>query len=661
MKLSLVLSSSFQNPAIQRLVEVEQNIFMFRLLSVFTKSLSTHEQHQIAGELSRLTALDEVPEEITDRILNMIVLNHLHQGLTSLSSAVDFGSFEELVNSFPHSLLLELLEGLLSSFQVQLDTVTLTQADLDQAIAKYGMKSDSGTSLWIGDDLFKDALIALEVKMPRYLNAIPTATELQASQTMVGPYQVIEAQTRVTNHDLKAKINQFIHTAWRKGYWKGSNVERLFQRLIGMQQRNYPVFSHRPIGYLAIRVRDYISLQTKIPSISTEYLEKLFQEILEMFQTEALTFLQNENFISETGVLREGVQLDSLTQALQQHRSHVSPSLIEALSSRFTSLRDGLYQWDVLMAVSGVKIEGGTQIPALNGIIFLTQQEAQDYFNERRQDDWLNLNFSKAPGVLLISGIPARNAQRAAQVAYRKARTTLNQVLFFSKYGSLSNPQPHPGYAFCLSYISTGEQQAWRGLAVEQRTTDEFLVRHPNIVKEQTDLFNNLSTLLNTANVNHPLANRILSAIYWYRKGWLSDLTEDQMLNYWVSLETLVGRREGTKKTIIPYRTALLAPARVAVDGIITYGQLRGWTQEFIEYIYKLRNEIVHGGVVEGPSFERFVERFRVTVWRTILTASRPFTSNLPVPDNLEELLAWILDKNPDNQVAVANNQPSSK
>ena len=148
------------------------------------------------------------------------------------------------------------------------------------------------------------------------------------------------------------------------------------------------------------------------------------------------------------------------------------------------------------------------------------------------------------------------------------------------------------------------------------------------------------------------LAKRIDRAIYWYQKGCWDKLSEDQLLDYWVSLEALVGLEDKEKRTI-PFRAGLLAPVMTPVDGHTTYGQLRSWTREFIEDVYQLRNEIVHGGIFEGPSFERFVDRLRSTLHGIIVVVLYPFISGMPVPESLEEVLAWIWHKNPDNQVAA--------
>ncbi|RIK72649.1 hypothetical protein DCC62_19070 [candidate division KSB1 bacterium] len=88
------------------------------------------------------------------------------------------------------------------------------------------------------------------------------------------------------------------------------------------------------------------------------------------------------------------------------------------------------------------------------------------------------------------------------------------------------------------------------------------------------------------------------------------------------------------------------------IDEDYTYEQLRNWTSEFVDDVYYLRNEIVHGGTFEGPSFDRFVERLDSYLKRAILIVLVALTSKTCIPDDIDELLAWIWYKNPDKKIA---------
>ncbi len=230
----------------------------------------------------------------------------------------------------------------------------------------------------------------------------------------------------------------------------------------------------------------------------------------------------------------------------------------------------------------------------------------------------------------------------------------LAQFLFLYRLGSYNKSQPINTNIVCLEHNATGKYSLWLAQVGSAKADSELFLGSHNNVAEQTETIEELSHLVDKVDSNHLLAKRVTKAIYWYQKALVTELTEDSLLLLWVSLETLVGLEEEPKK-VIPYRTSLLVPTKVVVDGKLTYRQLRSWTREFIENVYHLRNEIVHGGVFDGPSFERFVERFRSIVYHAILTILSAFTLELPTPDSLDEILTWIWDRNPDDKVAVAS------
>lgn len=45
--------------------------------------------------------------------------------------------------------------------------------------------------------------------------------------------------------------------------------------------------------------------------------------------------------------------------------------------------------------------------------------------------------------------------------------------------------------------------------------------------------------LFDRVNPNHPLTNKLISSIHWYRKGKESTKIEDQLVNYWIAIENL--------------------------------------------------------------------------------------------------------------------------
>jgi len=497
-----------------------------------------------------------------------------------------------------------------------------------------------------------------KLKLAIRVNCIGTQDELEEAKSKVAWYQDKERQEGQVNRQFSSGMMGHVKQAWKLGHWNTADPESALGRLITYQRRNFPLFGQRPIGQLAIRVRDYVSLQSKNPSISASNLERLFKDLWKRFREDMVTFLEAEGFLKDSGHLRTCLDDEALREALHRHRSQVPPSTVQYISDRFIGIRDGMRTWQVLITLPNVKIENAEQLPNIDDVSFLNPHEAQSWYDVMKEDGWLNMDFGSVEGKALVGSIEARDATRAAQIAHRRVCTVLDRFLFCYQFGHYSNPKPSIGEAVCIETTTTGERKLWFAASASNEPDRELLLRHPDNFGEQIEVLEKLDKLLVHEKIGHRLARRSTRAIYWYRKGLWSQLTEDRLLNYWVSLETLVGPDEEEKDSIfyrhvIPYRTGLLAPVQVPVDERITYRQLRDWTREFVDDVYSLRNEIIHGGVFEGPSFERFVDRFRSIVHYSIFTVLFAFTSELPTPDELEELLAWILDRNPDEQVAV--------
>jgi hypothetical protein len=495
--------------------------------------------------------------------------------------------------------------------------------------------------------------------MPRYVNCISTQDELKEVKRKVILYQQAESREKTVNFKFSRCIMGHAKQLWRIGLWRSHSPDDILARLVAYQKRNFAPFGHRPVGQLATRVRDYVSLRAKTPTISTSRLETFFKDLWKTFENEVVVFLDDSGVLTEARCLRETVDAGELDDTLQRFRDSPPPSLVEQIIEKFVAIRDGSKEWEVLFPLSGVKVEAGDQLPELYHVKFLNGQEAQAFYDTRvGNQSRPRMDFSSVEGAVLISQVEARDVKRAAQIAHRILRTTFDQFLFTYQYGHHSNPRLHDLEACCIEATITGTPRVvWLPRVYSHRQSEqELLLRHPNNVDKQRGVIEGLSRLAKKAEAGHSLAKRAARAIYWHRKGRWDPLAEDRLLHYWVSLETLVGHQnqgEGTTKTIVPYRTGLLAPAKVPVDGRITYRQLRDWTREFIEDVYRLRNEIIHGGIVEGPSFERFVDRLGSTVASAIHTVLTALTLELPAPDSLEELLTWIWDRNPDSQVPV--------
>jgi len=170
MKVSFDLFSGFTDSRVQRLVEEEQTALVCGLLAQAIESFIKDEQDSLNEELANYAAADDWPKFAPARLLNLIALYHLRQGLAALSRGTDFSELSSVLDSLPGDLIMEFIEGLLSAFQEQLNIFTLTSDDVKQAFAKYGTRSETGGSISIGSDMTKDAFERIRAQMPRYIN-----------------------------------------------------------------------------------------------------------------------------------------------------------------------------------------------------------------------------------------------------------------------------------------------------------------------------------------------------------------------------------------------------------------------------------------------------------------------------------------------------------
>ncbi len=656
---------SFEFPAIgdsrlQKIVEGEQKTLIYSFLAIFIDNFVQSEWDRLINDLSASTSTDDWSESVSTQLLNIIASRHLYQELNILSHGTDFEALRTAIVSLPRGLQIELIEGLLSAFEDKLDTITLTTNDMANAFEKYGVKSEAAGGILIGnEDLTRDVIDQARTQLPRYVNFITSDDELRQAKEKVSQYLNAEPSKNV-NQDLSDNLMGCITQSWQQNLLPRRSLEDIVRR----QQLNCPQFSQRPIGRVAARVRDYISLETKIAATSAKTQENLFKDLWKLFGEAVVTYLRDQDLIKENGYsLKDEVEDNILQDTLQQFRSHLSESIINQITEKIIAFRDGLKEWVVLCPLPDVKVETADQLPELNKVKFLNAGEAQDFLDENvnnsphKREGMPILEFG-AKGGALVNGIRAVDATRAAQIGHRILHTTLDWFIFSNPYGKFNNPRLNNIDAFCVEIDAVDVPHLspvmWSVYSSNHSISDELLLRHPNNVDEQLKIVNDLSALAHKLNTNQPIAKRITKAIYWYRKGQWSEFIEDRLLSYWICLETLLGSEDRSKEIgkIIAYRTGVLVPAKTPVDGIITYEQLRDWTREFVQDVYSLRNQITHGGNFEGPSIERFVDRFGSTVHSAIITVLYSLTSEFPAPECIEELLTWIWDRNPDNNVA---------
>lgn len=162
---------------------------MCGIFELITKRFLWKEWEKATQDFAHYDSTQNWPDVAPSRLLNIIALNHLNRRFSFLSNGGGFSNLESTIDSLPYDLLNEIIEGLLSDFQVQLDTVHLTSDDINQAIKKYGIPTLSGRSIEINDrGLFKDATEEVEQRLPKYINHIATTNELQEAKWQVTPF-----------------------------------------------------------------------------------------------------------------------------------------------------------------------------------------------------------------------------------------------------------------------------------------------------------------------------------------------------------------------------------------------------------------------------------------------------------------------------------------
>jgi hypothetical protein len=548
----------YSDPKLQKVVEVEQLALACGFLELLVRNLMRCEWRRIRNLLSNFERNNSWPKSesddrfltAADGLLNLIVLYHFQNQLIYQARGGDFEALDSIVATLQPTLLTELLEGLLSEFRERLDTITLTHHDLEEAFSKYGVRSPDGSSVMLaGSYMTKDAVERLQAQLPHYVNCIATDAELQAAKAKVSQYQSAEKSQRGVNYALRPCIMGYVKQMWQKGSWQTQVVEQVLPSIIAYQERNFPNFGKRPIGQLAIRVRDYISLQAKTPVVSTQRLKEIFRDLLKILEDETVAFLAENGALNEKGGL---VDLDTkaMGDLLLGFRTLLPTSIVRHMSETLESLRDGLKRWTVFLPLWGAKAEQGDQLPALRQVRFLNKQEAQAFLDEtvsslpeRETEPRLVFEFD-LEAAALVDNVKAIDARRAAQIAHRIVRTVLDQFLFEYQHGSMrSNPKLNPTEnVICIDKTSPeAPNPYWVQYSFFDRHKDDLLLRHPNKVKEQRKVIERLSKLSEKLDCQHPLAERVTKAIYWYHKGWWSELHEDRLLNYWISLETLIG------------------------------------------------------------------------------------------------------------------------
>ena len=406
-----------------------------------------------------------------------------------------------------------------------------------------------------------------------------------------------------------------------------------------------------------IAVRDNIGLLAKQSVISSPQLKAFFGGFLRILEEEIVDFLYQKDLLTDHKELKPEFSQEAIHNTFLQITLSFPHSLQTRTLESLVVLKNGVKAWKVFFSLPGMKIDENTeQVPELRGVTLLNPNEAQDFLSEHlntpddTEDNSVKYQFV-AEAAALVQPVEAFDFNQAANIAYRTLRSTLDWLFFTYRHGSYCNPELQnidvccvelqTMKAFHLSHFRYGQMGA------------KLEIRHPNLIEGQKAVMGELQTLWHKVETQNPLAEGVDKAIYWHSKAQRSISTEEQLLNYWISLESLIGYpdKEEKLRNLMPFRAGLLAPTEILVDQKFTYAQLRTWTGEVVDKVYTLRNEIMHGGTIEGPSFEMFVERFGRIVREAILTVLFALLSRVAVPHNLEELLTWIWYKNPENDM----------
>ncbi|RIK71631.1 hypothetical protein DCC62_21620 [candidate division KSB1 bacterium] len=308
MRFSTNLFSEFPDSKLQLLLHEEQTALMCGIFELITKRFLWKEWEKATQDFAHYDSTQNWPDVAPSRLLNIIALNHLNRRFSFLSNGGGFSNLESTIDSLPYDLLNELIEGLLSDFQVQLDTVHLTSDDINQAIKKYGIPTPSGRSIEINDrGLFKDATEEVEQRLPKYINHIATTNELQEAKWQVTPFHDKEKKSKRVNDSLRRCLMGYVKQSWKVRQWNNPNPESTLQRLIEYQERNFPLYGRRPVGQLSLRVRDYISINPKTSTVSAYRLQALFKEIHRILKYGIVEFLNSIGAIKDGGFLNERV------------------------------------------------------------------------------------------------------------------------------------------------------------------------------------------------------------------------------------------------------------------------------------------------------------------------------------------------------------------
>jgi|GEM_PF-2067125 len=90
------------------------------------------------------------------------------------------------------------------------------------------------------------------------------------------------------------------------------------------------------------------------------------------------------------------------------------------------------------------------------------------------------------------------------------------------------------GERFCGSFTADKNQSPFK--EINSFDLDDFM---KNVGRDKKFLKDIQEKLFNTSEPSHPLTNKLISSIHWYRKGKESTNLEDKLVNYWIAIENL--------------------------------------------------------------------------------------------------------------------------
>jgi len=123
---------------------------------------------------------------------------------------------------------------------------------------------------------------------------------------------------------------------------------------------------------------------------------------------------------------------------------------------------------------------------------------------------------------------------------------------------------------------------------------NSFNLKNTHFFSEKNSEFlNSLNELLFSKEIKkYPLAAKLIYSLHWYRKGFETDVPEDQLLNYWIAIENLI--TFDSKNGNLVLKNQEEKDKFVLVEGLVPYIELSYSIRNVaVETLFYLKNQII--------------------------------------------------------------------